>query len=548
MATPGQSTKRTLVDYDAPNSELQDSKRQRITLDAGQKTTCIKALAASFYFFATQKGLPTNDLHVSAQVANVIRTAFNTRRQAINGSGSLSTHKDKELTVSHNGTKHEYNREALIKDLEELLKWFGLKMEKPKAEDRNHWWGTFLPYLSYCCAWSSRLKELRTGHGRFVISKKDGKEIEARVSDFRLKARHHVLLEGVTFSPESRASMSQSVGPMTTLISLAGESKRSSYGKKHRDAAMRAFSHIPNCSAIVEALEGTKAKESAPLIGALADLTLLVPARNQRRAFFPLCRFAYAALSKEEKKAYSHEWKDKKITKTPTKLIDTVMDQDGMEIYHLNCWDMSGKGAAMIYKTCHAAAEGWTMPKTSEMTSEIAGQSTFHAIWGTFCEDFSLLKWVTDKKQWMKRREMGGFMINYGSSTSTVKISLPELKHYSKLASSNLTSRMTDRNEQVASYPVWAGKRTQNYSQDLFDSLVESQKSDAAPIGKDINSLALEVMKETKKMMEELQTTKKLRMGTVDWYTMHGVTLEKGVDGTVAIAPELTGDFFLSRE
>lgn len=256
MATASTSTKRTLVDYDTPTNEVQDTKRQRVVLDVAQKSKCIKALSAAFYFFVTKKGLPTNNLHVSAQIANVIKTAFNTKRQSLNGSGSLSTHKDKDLTVMHNGNEVHYNREVAIKDLEEILQWFGLKMEKPKADQKNHWWGTFLPYLSYCCAWSFRLKELRTGHGRFVISKKDQKETEVRVSDFGLKTRHHVLLEGVTFPPEGRASMAQSVGPMTTLISLAGENKRSIYGKKHKDAAMRAFAHIPNCSAIVEALEG----------------------------------------------------------------------------------------------------------------------------------------------------------------------------------------------------------------------------------------------------------------------------------------------------
>lgn len=336
-----------------------------------------------------------------------------------------------------------YKREEVIKELEEILQWFGLKMEKPKADQKNHWWGTFLPYLSYCCAWSFRLKELRTGHGRFVISKKDQKETEVRVSDFGLKTRHHVLLEGVTFPPEGRASMAQSVGPMTTLISLAGENKRSVYGKKHKDAAMRAFAHIPNCSAIVEALEGVKAKEAAPLISALADLTLLIPARNQRRAFFPLCMFAYAALSPSEIKGYSHEWKDKKIVTTPSKIVEGGMETDP-DLHDLSCWDMSGKGAALIYKKCQESKNGWSMPKTAEMTAEIGGQCTCHSIWGSFCEDFSLLRWMTDKRQWLKRREMGGFMVEYGTTKTSIRIDLPVLKHYSKLASSNLTERMTD--------------------------------------------------------------------------------------------------------
>lgn len=370
-------------------------------------------------------------------------------------------------------------------------------MEKPKADQKNHWWGTFLPYLSYCCAWSFRLKELRTGHGIFVISKKDQKECEVKVSDFGLKARHHVVLERVTFPPEGRASMTQSVGPMTTLIFLAGENKRSVL--LHKDAATRAFDHIPNCAAIVEGLEGTKAREAAPLIGALADLCSLISARNQRRAFFPLCMFAYAALSETEIKGYSHEWKDNKIVMTPSKIDAGGMDTDP-ELHDLTCWDVSGKGAALIYKKCQEAKKKWTMPKTLEMTADIGGQCTFHSVWGSFCEDFSLLKWMTDKKQWLKRRVMGGFMLEYGSVKAVMDIDLPVLKHYSKLESSNLTATMTDINEQVALYPIWAGHRNQSYSQDLLDCLSDTQNGEWAPVGKDITSLTLEVMKETKKV------------------------------------------------
>lgn len=120
---------------------------------------------------------------------------------------------------------------------------------------------------------------------------------------------------------------------------------------------------------------------------------------------------------------------------------------------------MSGKGAALIYKKCQEAKKKWTMPKTLEMTADIGGQCTFHAIWGSFWEDFSVLKWMTDKKQWLKRREIGGLMVKYGSVKEAIAIEIPVLKHYSKLASSNVTARMTDRNEQVASYPIWAGHR-----------------------------------------------------------------------------------------
>lgn len=89
------------------------------------------------------------------------------------------------------------------------------------------------------------------------------------------------------------------------MISLTKESKDSRYGKKHRDAAARAFAHVPGVETIVKAIEGTKAVESASLISALGDLSLLVPARTQRRAYFPLAMFAFAALSREEAAHYS---------------------------------------------------------------------------------------------------------------------------------------------------------------------------------------------------------------------------------------------------
>lgn len=54
--------------------------------------------------------------------------------------------------------------------------------------------------------------------------------------------------------------------------------------------------------------------------------------------------FAYAALSDAETKGYSHEWKDKKIMMTPSKIVTGAMDTD-LELHDLTCWDMSGKGA-----------------------------------------------------------------------------------------------------------------------------------------------------------------------------------------------------------
>lgn len=106
------------------------------------------------------------------------------------------------------------------------------------------------------------------------------------------------------------------------------------------------------------------------------------------------------------------------------------MKTDKPELHDPVCWDMSCKGAEFIYSKCQARNEKWTMPKITDMPADIGGggQCTFNAIWGSFCEDFSLLGWMTDKKQWMPRKEMGGFTINYGTAKESILIDMPALK------------------------------------------------------------------------------------------------------------------------
>lgn len=382
--------KRKLVNNDDPSQEIQDTKRLRLEFNKDQKRKSVKALSAMFVFIVTKYRLSLYCLHTSAQISNAIRTCFNTKRQEVNGTGHLKDHQDKPITLNIKGVKREIPRVELIKDIVEVLKWFGLEMIKPKNDEKNHWWGTFMPYLTYTCCWQLRMKELRLGHGVITLKKqKVGEEIVAKVKDFGLKPRHHVLLEGVTFPPEIRATIAQSVGPMTTLITHTKESKDSRYGKKHRDAAARAFAHVPGVEIIVKAVEGTKASESAPLIEALGDLSLLVPARTRRGAYFPLAMFAFAALSTEEAAFYAVEYKQKTddIARQSTarydlldkEIKDLKMTDVATPTHHIKFWDVSGKGAIIIYNNV-ASCKEWTMPKTPEFDVGMMSQAVFHSI------------------------------------------------------------------------------------------------------------------------------------------------------------------------
>lgn len=200
--TTSRQAKRRLVNNDDLSQEIQDTKRLRLEINEEQKRKCVKALSALFVYITTKHRLSLFCLHTSAQVSNAIRTSFNNKREEVNGTGHLKDHQDKTITINIKGVHKEIPRVDLIKDIVEVLKWLGLEMVKPKTDEKNHWWGTFIPYLTYTCCWQLRMKELRLGHGVLTLKKeKDGGEVVAKVKDFGLKSRHHILLEGVTFPP-----------------------------------------------------------------------------------------------------------------------------------------------------------------------------------------------------------------------------------------------------------------------------------------------------------------------------------------------------------
>lgn len=621
------STKRILVRNDNLELAVQDTKKQRLDLDVHQKDTCLLAIASSYVTLSSYLGLDLKNLHDGQQCANILKSVFTSQRQKANQSGTLiARHEGKPFTVTIKGVKKEVQRKEVEGVVVAIWKLFGLEFIKPNANLKNWWWGTFAPLLSYFCAWGERLAELRVGHARFVRKKeevttadgtKEKQEKVVQVKDFGLYPQHHILLEGVSFAPELRSSMAQSVGPMTAVIALCNETGDSKFQKKYRDAVGRIFSHVPNIEAIIEALVGKPAHLAAPLVRQLADLCLLVPARNQRRAYFPINFLANYVLSAADIFHYtcrndgtrynyvpdalatSHT-KHKKAAETiaskiasgvksilkkttgtasppaakkskpgastapptvvekmdgveedPGKTIDIpkspspeVTDED--TTYTKIYWDHSGHGAALIYQKSEGG--NWILPKGAGATTENMSQAVFHAIYGSFSEDFSLLQWMTDTRKWYTRKEMGNFMEGYGSSKETVPVALPHVKYYAKLISSNITSFLTEQNEQLSAYPVWSGKRALSYSSGLIEALSTNPKNPKHH-GKDIHSLSEELARETEAIASKVANGEKIEMGTVKWRSTTGISASpEGKGEEMDTVPQLSGIYFLARE
>lgn len=249
----------------------------------------------------------------------------------------------------------------------------------------------------------------------------------------------------------------------------------------------------------------------------------------------------------ESKKVPAHRG----VTYVPTKAFGADMDDGGTSVAEaltpfLEKFDMSEKGAALLYEACASDKGGWIMPQTAGSDAALWGQAVFHAIWGSYTEDLSLLAWMTSQKKWTTRKEFGGLMEKLGTSKGTISITIPQLIYSSKLASANITDRMTEHNEQVSAYPVWSGKVTRPYSQDLLEAIKSTGVSQKT-VGKDILSLSMDLMKILEEELKHAEENSSPRMGTVEWRTVAGATHKKDVDGNVVTAPILTNKFFLSR-
>lgn len=111
---------------------------------------------------------------------------------------------------------------------------------------------------------------------------------------------HHILLEGISFPPQKRSSMAQSLGPMTTAIMVAKNGNSVQFGQKWKDALTRDCSHVPEIQTIVNLISGKNPSETRRILRALADLIMVTTSRNAHRAFFNIVMVARYLMSEEE--------------------------------------------------------------------------------------------------------------------------------------------------------------------------------------------------------------------------------------------------------
>ncbi|CAG4939126.1 unnamed protein product [Colias eurytheme] len=339
------------------------------------------------------------------------------------------------------------------------------------------------------------MKELRLGHDKMPVSKKDDVMQEVPVKKYGLNGAHHILLEGSTFPPEKRSSMAQSMGPMTAYLCMIRS--EGIYRDKWASAVKRAFNHIPIIDDIIEVTKGQrKAADVSTMTGLLAEICLITTSRQATRAFFPLAMIHRAST------IHAKEFKQ-----------------------YCEYFNTTGSGAFYTYKL--VCGQPWTL--TGAMKEEVASQIVFHSIFGTFKEDLSILSEITNLSTWFTREEFGKCFRKGDKIDTLVRANLPVLKYYAKMSCANQSGLLTGVYNQVSSIPCFNGRRVQKFGSDFFEHIQRKVivGSTGKSISQIVSSLSI-ILDDLRKRVNELQGS--LEMGTTEWRNMSDLSL--GQPGT----------------
>lgn len=394
----------TLIDPDTMQ-EIPSAKRPRIALDPSKKGKVLRAIldvypeiVAAFNAKATEEF--SMDLHVSSQITNIIFTVHHIKRQIAKGNMNANMvvkAGDSDFKIHYKGQDYTKSRDAI----EEL--WLtqtnanGLEYKDFNPDDPENWYGTIAPYLDFFGAFNLRMTELRVGHSRIPIQKREFERREIPAHKFGLNGAHHILMEGVTYPPERQSAMAQSLGPMTAFIKmLTTEGK---YRDKWVNAVKRCMGHIETIDDIISLVKsGRTVSEMVPITCLLAEILLIATGRQATRMCFPLCGVSWVYKS----------------------------NSPAQQIVMLENFNVSGRGGFATYKAL-TALKFWMQ---GELTQEKASQIAFHCIFGTYKEDLSLLSFMTNQATWYTREEFGKCFLQMTNVGKSVEFKLPELRYY----------------------------------------------------------------------------------------------------------------------
>lgn len=148
-----------------------------------------------------------------------------------------------------------------------------MKYDVERDSEKN-WVGTMGPYLNMLGCWGLRLQELRVGHTKMPVARDGDRMNVIPIEKYGLSPAHAVHLEGITYPPERRASMSMSLVALTTVLCML--STKGKYRNKWVNAVKKTLSHIPAIADFISLTETNSSAEYVkPALALLGDILLV---------------------------------------------------------------------------------------------------------------------------------------------------------------------------------------------------------------------------------------------------------------------------------
>lgn len=529
---PPVTNKRVFVEADSLDTELPDKKRGKMELNKVQRDNVLRFfIAAHIRITAKLVTVEDNekwfsdvltDLHMSQQVTSIFCTVHHCLRQESLNSGELKTTMDaKSYSVSTAGKKDkEMSHKDMKAMIKELATSFSLPYSRPPPDDNNHWYGTISPLICFTNMFKVRMGELRIGHSAMVAKKTDGKTHYVAVSQYGFYPPHHINLEGISLPPEKKSGMAQSLGPLTCLISLAKSDPTHKYSQRWKSAVQKTMSFLPEIDSIVQVCAGKKASEVKRVFNIIADILLMTTSRESKRMSMPGFMLIQL-LNKAETQHYLAN----------NSICTTVTD--------ISYFNFSGNGAFFHYNQQNEKVFKYPI---KESKKDLLPQIIFHAIWGTFAEDFGILAFMTGLKTWKRRNEMDDAFEKIGTQ-KLQEFKIIPFQKYSKLTSANQTGLLSVTSSQVTSRSPFSGKTKHSFGEEFFQYM-EATHSNIGASKKDLETLA-NILQATKvSLLEGLKANPIQDRGTTDWFDAASMTAT--AYGTqLKDRPSTTKEFFL---
>lgn len=353
------------------------------------------------------------------------------------------------------------------------------------------------PLLNAFTAFKPFFTEVRIGVNRYsyrlnqtkapVKRDSSGKEIPKKpelkpIGDYGLNNQHAALLQGISLPPERRTGLLKSMGPLSLMIFTHQEKH---YKPKMEEALLRSISMLPFKNAITECMRNNDSPSSiAPMAKELGDLLDLTTARSTQKFYFPFL-------------VYEYIWENTPLDKR-------------------NWFSTSGHKMMALFGL-FAQRFLFKMRGVPGTESHLS-QAVFHAMFGTYLDDISILSTVTNHAIWNKRSEMDKAFKRTGVTT-IVEFKPVRPIYFSKMAQALLTKSGGNMEPMYVGRPAFSGKRTRHFTAE-FKEYLETGKA-ATAYGSNPSTLAMAIKEDRLEWIKK-HTLDDDTIGTTDWYEWKG--------------------------